>query len=71
MSLGEQLNGAKLVRYDERTELTFAWYGGHGVHVYADTGEEIDFFNAGDFAEDSASEGQIIAAIKEKEVEYC
>ena len=72
MSLGEQLNWAKLVLYDERTEFTFAWYGGHGVvHVYTDTGEEIDVFNAGEFADGDASEDQIIAAIKERQIGYC
>ena len=70
MTLGEQLDGAKLVRYDEETELTFSWFGGHGVHVYDESGQEVDFFSVGDFAENDVPEAEIIEAIKEKQPEY-
>ncbi len=70
MTLGEQLDGVKLVRYDEESELTFAWFGGHGVHIYESTGQEVDFFNTGDVAQNDVPEAEIIEAIKEKQAEY-
>lgn len=70
MSLGEQLDGAQLVRYDAESELTFAWFGGHGVHVYRDSGDEVEFFSIGDFARDTVTPDEAIAAIKDKITEY-
>lgn len=70
MSLGEQLDGAQLVRHDEELELTFAWFGGHGVHVYRDNGDEVEFFSIGDFAQDTVTPDEAIAAMKDKITEY-
>lgn len=48
-----QLDGARLVRYDT-TGLLLAWFGGHGVHVYDASGQEVDYWSCGDFAKDAA-----------------
>jgi hypothetical protein len=48
-----ELDGAKLVRYDT-AGLLYAWFGGHGVHVYDATGTEVDYWTCGDFADNDA-----------------
>jgi hypothetical protein len=49
-----QLDGATLVRYDT-AGLLYAWFGGHGVHVYDGAGTEVDYWSCGSFADDQAS----------------
>ncbi len=67
MSLGEQLHGARLVRHDAGSGLTLAWHGGHGVHVYADDGVEVAFWNVGanDMARD-ADEQDVLDSMRER-----
>ncbi len=54
--LAEALDGARYVRFLEELGVVLAWHGGRGVHVYdAETGEELDMFNVGDFSKDEAT----------------
>ena len=59
MTLGEQLDGAKMVTYDPDYELTMAWFGGHGVHAYTLEGFEVAFWNIGDWSLDSATPEEV------------
>ena len=49
-----QLDGARLVRFNT-AGLVLAWFGAHGVHVYDASGDEVDYWTCGSFAEDRAS----------------
>jgi len=54
--LAEALDGARYVKFFEELGVVFAWHGGRGVHIYdAETGEELDMFNVGDFSKDEAT----------------
>lgn len=53
-----QLDGAKLVKYDGDGYL-LAWFGGHGVHAYDGSGQEVDYWNTGDFADNDASREEV------------
>lgn len=64
MSLGEQLDGARLIMHDKKRGLTLAWFGGHGIHAYADDGTEISFWTTGDFSQNDASESAIRESMK-------
>ena len=44
MTLREQIDGARLVMAYNDAELTLAWQGGQGIHVYSDDGTEVDYF---------------------------
>lgn len=76
-SLASELSGAKIVKYDENTGLTYAWFGGHGIHIYSEDGTEVDFYNTGNFQYDSADpkaveesiEGRINTNYEESEEE--
>jgi ribosome modulation factor len=57
-----QLDGARLVRYDS-AGLVLAWFGGHGVHVYDGTGEEVDYWTCGDFATNDADLSDVESSI--------
>jgi len=50
-NLPEQLDNARLVRNSKTLPVTFAWFGGHGMHGYLANGREVAFWNVGDFAE--------------------
>ena len=63
-NLGSSLDGAKIVRYDEANDLTLAWFGGHGIHMYDADGQEIDFWNVGDFTFDDATPEDVIASMQ-------
>ena len=47
MSCVESFDGALMVAVDKERELAFAWFGGHGIHVYNDEGEEVHYFTMG------------------------
>lgn len=66
MTLGERLDGVRILMRDVRNELNFAWFGGHGVHVYDDDGHEVDFWNTGDFARNDASTRDIRASMRRR-----
>ena len=63
--LAEQLNGAKMVRFDPDTGLTLVWFGGHGVHAYTSEGREVSFWNVGSFEADHASEKEVADSMDE------
>jgi bacterioferritin (cytochrome b1) len=46
--------------------VSFAWFGGHGVHVYDRSGKEIDFFSVGDFAKTDATLAEVKRAVEAK-----
>ena len=43
--------------------VSFAWFGGHGVHVYDRSGKEIDYFSVGDFKVPEATLGEVKRAV--------
>jgi hypothetical protein len=61
----EQLVDAKIIKIDLERELVLAWKGGHGVHAFNACGDEVSFWNVGDFAKDSATESEVLEHIKE------
>jgi hypothetical protein len=56
------LDGARWVKYDA-DGLLLAWFGGHGVHVYDQSGEEVDYFSVGDFAQNDAEMAEVQQAM--------
>jgi hypothetical protein len=52
------LDGARLVKYDT-AGLLYAWFGGHGVHVYDASGTEVDYWTCGDFAKNEADVSEV------------
>jgi len=65
------LDGAKYVKHDPETDLTYAWFGGHMIHVYSQDGREVDVFNVGSFAENNATIEEVEEGIRDtmKELE--
>lgn len=63
MSLSEQLSGAKIIRRDDARDLTLVWYGGHGLHAFDADGHEVAFWNVGSFAQDAATEAQVMQSM--------
>ena len=59
-----QLDRARIVRYDADGYL-LAWHGGHGVHVYDAEGTEVEFWNVGSFADNEASEDEVLLSMGE------
>ena len=66
MELMRQLDGARLVKFDEQAGLLLAWHGGHGVHAYNRRGVEVAFWNTGDFANNNASEEDVLESMQER-----
>jgi hypothetical protein len=62
---GQWLDGAKFVKHLDEHDITMAWFGGHGIHVFDKTGEEIDFYNTGDMDQPDATIGEIEESIEE------
>ncbi len=54
IELLERLDGARWVRFDRERLLVVAWSGGHGIHAYDLEGDEVSFWNVGDFAKEDA-----------------
>lgn len=48
------LAGALIVVEDHANIYYMAWFGGHGIHAYNLTGEEVALWNVGDFSNDHA-----------------
>ncbi len=71
MSLGRSLSGAHIVRYDERTGFTLAWFGGHGIHAY-DRGGTVRAFWSLASAGDEPTREEALMNIEEhiKEQDY-
>lgn len=47
MSLLDQIDGASLVVIDPDQRLAYAWFGGTGVNVYDEEGNEVHYFTIG------------------------
>lgn len=47
--LEQSLSGARMVGEDRNHGYMMAWFGGHGIHAYSLDGEEVAFWNVGDF----------------------
>ena len=45
MNLAEELNGAKIVKYDKNLDSVVVWFGGHGISAYTSEGKEFAFWN--------------------------
>ena len=62
----QELTGAKYteVHNDMPGGCVYVWFGGHGVHEYNAAGEELDFFNVGDFSKNQATLKEVKAGIK-------
>ena len=63
-NIGEQLDGARIVKHDAERESILAWFGGHGIHAYTYDGREFAFWNVGDFAQNDASEDDVLESIE-------
>lgn len=63
---GRSTKSARYVFTAKDVGLTFAWFGGHGVHVYDGTGREIDFFSVGDFKLPEATVDQVKEGVRMK-----
>lgn len=61
--LAAVLDNARHITFDPNG-LVLAWFGGHGLHVYALDGEEVDFRSVGDFSQHAASYSEIVAAAR-------
>lgn len=61
-----ELDNARIVRFDPDSDTLLVWFGGHGVHVYAEDGTEVDYWTCGDFAVNSAFEDDVIASMTER-----
>ena len=47
MSLLEGIAGAKVVVVDVERRVVYAWFGGAGVNVYDEDGNEVHYFTIG------------------------
>lgn len=63
MTLRKALTGARAIMVDNARLLTLAWFGGHGIHAYADDGTECSFWNTGSFATNDCTEDQARASM--------
>lgn len=48
------LAGALIIVEDHASIYYMAWFGGHAIHAYTLTGEEVAVWNVGDFSNDHA-----------------
>ena len=62
----DELNGAKIIMTDTRHNLVLAWFGGHGVHAYDQSGREVAFWNVGDFAKNNASPATVRGSMRRR-----
>ena len=58
------LDGARLVRYNPDGYL-LVWHGGHGVHAYDESFDEVGFWNVGDLSQSDASESEVRESMAE------
>ena len=65
MSLLDSLAGAELLVVDEDNRLVYAWFGGAGVNVYDEHGNEIHYFTIGSGSGRNPTPSMVRAAIKE------
>lgn len=56
---GERVELPKIRKNIPELGVTLKWYGGHGIHVFSDEGEELDLYSMGDFQNDNSSEESV------------
>lgn len=61
--LAAVLDGSRHITFDP-DGYVLAWFGGHGLHVYALNGEEVDYRSVGDFSQHEATYAEIVAAAR-------
>lgn len=66
MNLMEQLDRAMWVRHDDDSGIIMAWFGGHGVHAYDESGLEVAFWNVGDFSKMDADFPDVAHSMTER-----
>ena len=66
MTLGERLNGARIISCDETLGLTLVWRGGHGVHVYNDAGQEVWSWNVRDGTKGDVDIAEVILSMEDR-----
>lgn len=54
---------AKIKMRDSNTGYVLVWYGGHGIHAYDEAGNEVSFWNTGDFSKNEATAKEIRASM--------
>jgi hypothetical protein len=47
MSLLDELEGAQMTVVDVERRVIYAWFGGMGVNIYDEDGNEVDYFTIG------------------------
>ena len=62
MSLMDAIDGASLVVVDPDQQLAYAWFGGAGVNVYDDGGNEVHYFTIGGVSRVTASSARAAIA---------
>jgi hypothetical protein len=63
VSLLDRLEDVRIVVVDRGRRILFAWFGGHGVHIFDQHGREVDLFTVGDFAKDEAEPRDVLHGI--------
>ncbi len=61
--LAASLDKARAVVYDA-DGYVLAWFGGHGIHAYSLDGEEVAYWSAGDFSENSLTPDEAFASMQ-------
>jgi hypothetical protein len=62
MSLLDAIDGASLVIVDPDQQLAYAWFGGAGVNVYDNAGNEVHYFTIGGVSKVTASSARAAIA---------
>ncbi len=63
-TLREQLARAKIIMVDDDAGLWLAWFGGHGIHAYTDSGREVAFWQVGYTSSGKVSPATIRASMR-------
>ena len=65
-SLGKELEGAKVIKHDDQSGLTFAWFGGQsmGIHGYNSIGQEVCYWTMGGCKTDNATIDEVHTSIQ-------
>lgn len=61
------VRGAEISKFDPKTGITWAWFGGHYIHGYDKNGTEAALFSTGsDYSKENVPEKEIRKAIASK-----
>ncbi|AEE97644.1 hypothetical protein [Mahella australiensis] len=52
-------------KYNEELGLVFVWFGGHRVHIYTESGEEIECCTRGDLTRNSMTLDEAVQTVDE------